>query len=80
MVILRLDSQNRMVTKGYRRRLYEWVEALTEGVGSGDAMFDSPNYQSHCKRALRLASNVYPLNDLRLNRATHQHRGLLAGI
>ena len=27
MVILRLDSRNRMVTKGYRKGVYEWVKA-----------------------------------------------------
>jgi hypothetical protein len=32
MVILRLDRQNRMVTKDYLRGVYEWVEALTLGV------------------------------------------------
>lgn len=28
MVILRLDRKNRMVTKGYRRGVYEWVEGI----------------------------------------------------
>ncbi len=30
MVILRLDGQNRMVTKGYRKGVYEWVRKSIE--------------------------------------------------
>lgn len=32
MVIVRLDTQNRMVTKDYQTGVYEWVE---EGFGIG---------------------------------------------
>lgn len=65
MVILRLNSQNRMVTKGYQEGVYEWVEGRLLKPGCSQNFWHKYRgiAKSLRRRAASANTNIGPINN-----------------